>query len=85
MALAVGVGIPFLIASHAFAQAVSPTPAGLSPATPMTSSQPGAAGAPSPAALPVNQAGGTAEAERIVVTGSNIPTAVTVPRGCSNS
>jgi outer membrane receptor protein involved in Fe transport len=73
--LAVGVGVPFLVAASAYAQAVSPTPAGLSPAAPMTSSAPGAAGGASPAAQPANQAGGTAETERVIVTGSNIPTA----------
>jgi outer membrane receptor protein involved in Fe transport len=74
-ALAVGVTVPILVAASAFAQAVSPTPAGQSPATPMTGSQPGAAGNASPAPQPANQAGGTAETERVIVTGSNIPTA----------
>jgi outer membrane receptor protein involved in Fe transport len=72
---AVGVGVPFLITATAYAQAVSPTPVGQSPAEPLSSSAPGAAGNASPAPQPANQAGGTAETERVVVTGSNIPTA----------
>ena len=72
-ALVVGVGVP-LVAGSAYAQAVSPTPV-TTAQPPMTSSAPGAAGEPSPAAQPANQAGGTAETERVVVTGSNIPTA----------
>src|SRR5438094_5709475 len=56
LALMAGVGIPFILASNAFAQL--PAPAVPPP--------PPEAGAP---------AGGTAEVERVVVTGSNIPTA----------
>src|SRR5438094_7167622 len=56
LALMAGVGIPFILASNAFAQL--PAPAVPPP--------PPEAGAP---------AGGTAEVERVIVTGSNIPTA----------
>ena len=68
-ALAVGAVIPILAGSAAFAQ--EPSPAALSPAEPLNA--PGATGAaPQPGDQP---AGGTAETERIIVTGSNIPTA----------
>ncbi|MGI8958085.1 MAG: TonB-dependent receptor plug domain-containing protein, partial [Chthoniobacterales bacterium] len=72
-ALAVGAAIPILAGSGAFAQ--EPSPAALSPAQPLNA--PGATGA---APQPDNQAptsagGGVAETERIIVTGSNIPTA----------
>jgi iron complex outermembrane receptor protein len=59
-ALAVAVGVPLLLVSNAFAQEPAPTPG---PAT--TGSN-----IPNPSG-----AGGTAEVERVVVTGSNIPTA----------
>src|SRR4051794_6192456 len=68
MTLAACVGIPLIIASNAFAQnpppsltgaAAPPEPTGAAPAPP-------AAAAPAPPA---------AEAERVIVTGSNIPTA----------
>src|SRR5205814_8118560 len=52
IALMASVGIPFILASNAFAQNPPPPP--------------GAAPAPAPAA---------AEVERVIVTGSNIPTA----------
>jgi outer membrane receptor protein involved in Fe transport len=71
----VSIGLPILIAGAAFGQAVSPTPVGQGPAGPLSSSAPGAAGDASPAPQPANQAGGTAETERVIVTGSNIPTA----------
>ena len=59
VALAVAVGLPLLIVSNAFAQAPA--------ATPTTGSNiPPAGGA---------AAGGQAEVERVIVTGSNIPTA----------
>ena len=81
-ALTFGVSVPFLIAGNAFAQvavrspgAVASPPPVTTAAGPVTSSEPGAVGGPSPAAQPANQAGGTAETERVVVTGSNIPTA----------
>ena len=60
VALAVAVGLPLLIVSNAFAQAPA---AG---ATPTTGSNIPPAG---------SQAGGSAEVERVIVTGSNIPTA----------
>jgi len=59
-ALAVGVGIPFLIGASVYAQDLAPA-----------SQDVGAV--PAPASQPA--AGGTAETERIIVTGSNIPTA----------
>src|SRR4051794_18945979 len=64
-ALAVGVGIPILAAASAFAQ----TPA--APAAPagQAAAGPGPAGAPAPS--------GEASTERVVVTGSYIPTAET--------
>ncbi|HEY2800285.1 MAG TPA: TonB-dependent receptor [Chthoniobacterales bacterium] len=67
-ALAVGVGIPFLIASSAFAQDPTPAPASV-PNAPVQSAA-GAVTGP-------NQEQGTATAERIIVTGSYIPTAET--------
>ncbi|HEX4667333.1 MAG TPA: TonB-dependent receptor plug domain-containing protein [Chthoniobacterales bacterium] len=71
-ALAVAAAIPILAGSAAFAQA--PSPAALSPAEPLNA--PGATGAaPQPGELPQNATGSTAETERIIVTGSNIPTA----------
>jgi hypothetical protein len=80
LALIATIGVPLLVASSAFAQeaarrpVASPTPV-TTAQPPLSSSAPDAVGGPSPAALPPNQAGGTAETERIVVTGSNIPTA----------
>ncbi len=72
-ALAVGAAIPILAGSGAFAQ--EPSPAALSPAEPLNA--PGATGAgPLAGSQPPTSAGGaTAETERIIVTGSNIPTA----------
>lgn len=71
-ALAVGAAIPILAGSAAFAQ--EPSPAALSPAEPLNA--PGATGAaPQPGELQQSATGGTAETERIIVTGSNIPTA----------
>ncbi len=72
-ALAVGAAIPILAVSSAWAQA--PSPAADSPAQPLNA--PGATGAaPQPGSEPpTNATGGTAETERIIVTGSNIPTA----------
>ena len=67
-ALAVGVGIPFLLVSSAFAQAPAQPPANQE----QTMSQDiGVV----PAASPQPGAPGAAETERIIVTGSNIPTA----------
>src|SRR5436309_11245933 len=60
VALAVAVGIPLFYASNAFAQ--NPTP------TPVTGTNIAPANAPA-------GAGTTAEVERVIVTGSNIPTA----------
>ncbi|HSH40275.1 MAG TPA: TonB-dependent receptor plug domain-containing protein [Chthoniobacterales bacterium] len=79
-ALAVGVGVPFLMASSAFAQVggTAPTPAAAGP-TPGT-----ATGAGNPtdsaivdAAAETNPGAGAATTERVVVTGSYIPTAET--------
>ncbi len=71
-ALAAGVGIPLLFASSAFAQAPStdPTPGGVAPNTPVQASV-------SAAQQEGTTAGGAAQAERIIVTGSYIPTAET--------
>ena len=68
-ALAAGVGIPLLFASSAFAQSASPTPA----ITNSASDVPVAAAGNQANA----QAAGAATAERIIVTGSYIPTAET--------
>ena len=62
VALAISVGLPLLVVSSAFAQNASPSP---SPAT-TAAADPGAA---------TNSTGGTAQAEAVIVTGSNIPTA----------
>ncbi|MDQ3446060.1 MAG: TonB-dependent receptor, partial [Pseudomonadota bacterium] len=75
VALAVGATVPFLVAASAFGQAVQSSPAG-DPATqdaaaPLASSA-ATTGGPSPAAQP---SGGFSETERVIVTGSNIPTA----------
>lgn len=72
-ALAVGVSIPILAVCSALAQ--EPSPAANSPAQPLNA--PGATGAaPAPGnQAPQNATGATAETERIIVTGSNIPTA----------
>ncbi|CAN5465540.1 TonB-dependent receptor [soil metagenome] len=72
-ALAVGVAIPIFAGSGAFAQ--EPSPAADSPAQPLNA--PGATGAaPQPGSEPPTSAtGAVAETERIIVTGSNIPTA----------
>src|SRR4029453_2082114 len=59
LALMAGVGFPLILASNAFGQLPAPAVPGEPP-------PPGAPGAP---------AGGAAEVERVVVTGSNIPTA----------
>ena len=69
------VGALLLFTAQVQAQATSPTPAGYSPAGPSTNSQNGAVGTASQAPQPAGQAGTTAEAERVIVTGSNIPTA----------
>ncbi len=65
-ALAVGVAIPFLAVQGAFAQEPDASPAANSPAEPLNAA--GATGAGP-------QAGAEASAERVIVTGSNIPTA----------
>ena len=72
-ALAVGAAIPILAGSGAFAQ--EPSPAANSPAQPLNA--PGAASAAPVTANepPQSATGQTAETERIIVTGSNIPTA----------
>ncbi len=62
-ALVVAIGIPFLIALSAYAQNPGAPPTG-----------PGAA-APAAAGAAAPGPGATAEAERVIVTGSNIPTA----------
>lgn len=70
-ALMVGVAIPLFTGNAAFAQ----EPAANSPAQPLDAA--GATGAaPQPGSEPPTSAtGGVAETERIIVTGSNIPTA----------
>jgi len=70
-ALAVGVALPFLAGFGAFAQ--EPSPAAQSPTQPLNAPETGAA--PVAGAQPT---GATAETERIIVTGSNIPTAAEV-------
>ncbi|MFN2509631.1 MAG: TonB-dependent receptor plug domain-containing protein, partial [Chthoniobacterales bacterium] len=73
-ALAVGLGVPFLIATSAFAQVGSTGPTPARPAaTPATAT---GAGAPSDSAI-ADSAAGAATTERVVVTGSYIPTAET--------
>ncbi|MEP6955190.1 MAG: TonB-dependent receptor [Chthoniobacterales bacterium] len=71
-ALAVGVGVPFLIASSAYAQVGStqPAPAAAPAGTPALES---GAGAVSDSAI----TSGAASTERVIVTGSYIPTAET--------
>ena len=69
-ALAAGVGIPFLIASSAFAQGPSPSPAADVPNAPVQA-------APAAVQQQGQTKGGAATAERIIVTGSYIPTAET--------
>ncbi len=79
-ALAVSVGVPFLMAASAFAQVGStqPTPGSAPAATPGI---PTGAGAVSDSAIADSSAGGTAggaaTTERVIVTGSYIPTAET--------
>jgi iron complex outermembrane recepter protein len=71
-ALAVGVAIPILAGSGAFAQ--QPAPVDQGPIQPGNAGAIGAAGGGSqPSAI--QPGGGAAEVERIIVTGSNIPTA----------
>src|SRR5687767_11578978 len=79
-AIAVGVGAPFLMASSAFAQVggTAPTPAAAGP-TPAVAS---GAGNPTDSAIAESSAdsnagAGAATTERVVVTGSYIPTAET--------
>jgi iron complex outermembrane recepter protein len=69
IALVASVGFPFIVASNTFAAGAAPPPPG-----------PGTAAAPAPAAQvgapsAVGAAPGAAEVERVIVTGSNIPTA----------
>ena len=72
-AFAVGVAIPILAGSSAFAQQASPSPADQGPIQEGNAGAIGAAGAGSNEDA-IGQ-GQTAETERIIVTGSNIPTA----------
>ncbi len=72
-AFAVGVAIPILAGSSAFAQQASPSPADQGPIQEGNAGAIGAAGAGSNENA-IGQ-GQTAETERIIVTGSNIPTA----------
>ena len=70
-ALAVGVAIPILAGTGAFAQQPTPTDQG-----PIQQGDAGAIGAASAQSEPAGIGmGSTAETERIIVTGSNIPTA----------
>ncbi len=71
--LAIGAAIPILAGAGAFAQ--EPSPAAQSPAEPLNA--PGATGAAPVAGSqpPTSVGGNVAETERIIVTGSNIPTA----------
>lgn len=64
VALLAGVGIPFLMTLSAFAQAPASSPGTQSPEN-----------GPGPAAPPAPQSAGEASTERVVVTGSYIPTA----------
>ena len=74
-ALAVGVAIPILAGAGAYAQAPAATPADSN----ITGAGTGTIGAAQtgsqPAAIGGGEFGATAETERIIVTGSNIPTA----------
>jgi len=76
-ALAVGVAIPILAGAGAYAQAPAETPT--TNQGPITGTGAGAVGAgqtgSQPAAIGGGEFGATAETERIIVTGSNIPTA----------
>ena len=76
-ALAVGVAIPILAGAGAFAQAPAASPADQSPLAGTGAGTVGAGETGSqPAAIGGGEFGGaTAETERIIVTGSNIPTA----------
>ncbi len=70
-ALVAGVGIPFVLASSAFAQDPEATPASTSVAVPDSDiAATGGAPGPSPFAQPP-----VATTDRVIVTGSNIPTA----------
>jgi iron complex outermembrane recepter protein len=73
-ALVVAVGIPFMTALSAYGQDPVASPAQRTQASqgPLSS---GPIGGASPAPAVANQGGATAEAERVIVTGSNIPTA----------
>ncbi len=68
-ALVVGVGIPLMVAGSAFAQDPDATPGATTPTT-TNAAAPVSGGASS-----APQTGVQAEAERVIVTGSNIPTA----------
>src|SRR6187431_474151 len=78
-ALAVGVAIPILAGAEAFAQAPAASPTDQSPLVGTGAGTIGAAQTGSqPAAIGGGEfttGGATAETERIIVTGSNIPTA----------
>src|SRR4051812_16572819 len=65
-ALVAGIGVPFFLAASAFAQNANPA---ASPGTGLPEAGPGPAAPPSP------QSQGEASTERVVVTGSYIPTA----------
>lgn len=76
-ALAVGVGLPFLLAASALAQVGSTAPTPAAPAaTPATESGTGAIADSAPGVDAAAQSN-TATAERVIVTGSYIPTAET--------
>ena len=73
-ALVLGAAIPILAGAGAGAYGQEPSPAANSPAQPLDA--PGATGAaPQPTLEEITASPGVAETERIIVTGSNIPTA----------
>ena len=71
VAFAASVGIPLIFASSALAQNPPPPPRGAAPSQVVPQNPSAQFGAPSGLAA----APGAAEVERVIVTGSNIPTA----------
>src|SRR5256714_3896650 len=74
-ALIASAGIPLLVASPAFGQATATNPATTSAAQPLNAPEATGAAPVTGTQAATNVTGATAEAERIIVTGSNIPTA----------